>query len=431
MQEIHVADEPSDPELVVRLWDGMVVTADQNSGLRMWELSARSLVTSCSLDGTPTCLAIDEGNADEDLMHLAVGLTNGAFGIYRFDKRERRLQRIYGHVPSSNGALSAIAYSYPYLLTTTASQLLSLYTCAPLPANTEPGTGKDVLTGQDLAQVADAVPAVTEPQKISTPRLLASLKSHTAWPPLSIAIRPSSKRIIASIAYALPTYLNGWSVGLQELHLTPSGEIANSRLASALEQGFQPLLSTSALSPSNSPSSASSFSPQATPPPTGLTPPRRESRPTSLSYTHPYLLASHPDNTLTLYLVTSSATSLSIAPGTKLWGHTSSVSGAQVGGRGKAVSVSTRGNELRVWELEGGVSSAAQRRRLGAGEMSVMVRPENGLTSIGGDRNREGGGTEEDGEGTRSGWVSFDDEVVVVLNESGKGAQDLVVYDFT
>ena len=92
------------------------------------------------------------------------------------------------------------------------------------------------------------------------------------------------------------------------------------------------------------------------------------SKPTSLSYTHPYLLVAHPDNTLTLYLVTSTAQALSISAGSRLWGHTSSVSGAHVGGRGKAVSVSRRGDELRIWELEGGFASSAAKRRLAMGD---------------------------------------------------------------
>ena len=32
---------------------------------------------------------------------------------------------------------------------------------------------------------------------------------------------------------------------------------------------------------------------------------------------------------------------------------------------------------------------------------------------------------------TRKQWVGFDDEVVIVLQESGRGTQALMVYDFT
>ena len=162
----------------------------------------------------------------------------------------------------------------------------------------------------------------------------------------------------------------------------------------------------------------------------------------SLSYSHPYLLASHPDNTLTLYLVTSTSSSLSISPGSRLWGHTSSVSGAHVGGRGKAVSVSSHGDELRVWELEGGMASSTVRKRLVTRELSVRIRPEEGFSSknldvLSNAISQRGPGLGlalehkfEDLSVTR-GWVGFDEENVIVLREKSQGSQALVVYDFS
>ena len=161
-------------------------------------------------------------------------------------------------------------------------------------------------------------------------------------------------------------------------------------------------------------------------------------KPTSLSYSHPYLLASHPDNTLTLYLVQSTETALSIGDRSRLWGHTSSVSGAHVGDRGKAVSVSAHGDEIRVWELEGGLGSSSSRKRVAAGEASVQVRPEKKAmadgTLIYSERNLALGdalGTDMDELSTTKGWVGFDEEKVVVLREKGLGTQALVVYDFS
>jgi WD40 repeat protein len=152
-----------------------------------------------------------------------------------------------------------------------------------------------------------------------------------------------------------------------------------------------------------------------------------------MSYSHPYLLAAHPDNTLTLYLVNSTSKALSISHGTRLWGHTSSVSGAHVGTRGKAVSVGRLGDELRVWDLEGGMGSAASRKRSLNGDLSVRVQPlkttqdandvEFGLRSA-----LEQG---FDDETVSRGWVGFDEQNVIVLREKREGCQSLVVYDFT
>jgi hypothetical protein len=160
----------------------------------------------------------------------------------------------------------------------------------------------------------------------------------------------------------------------------------------------------------------------------------------------------HPDNTLTLYLVSSTAESLSISPGSRLWGHTSSVSGAHVGGRGKAVSVSRRGDELRVWELEGGFGSLSARKRLAVGGLSVRLQPEvrkadisdttlagidlvNNRTSV--DPETTNIASPDDLEADADeltltrGWIGFDEENVVVLKEQSQGRQALVVYDFT
>ncbi len=135
-----------------------------------------------------------------------------------------------------------------------------------------------------------------------------------------------------------------------------------------------------------------------------------EPGPTTLSYTHPYLLASLPDNTLVLWLCTSNASSLTISPGIRLWGHTSGISDAEITSRGKAVSVSKLGEEMRVWELEGRSTNRF-------GGMSVEIRPD------------QLAGKEISWDERRN-WVGFDDEMVIVLKEKG-GRESLMVYDFT
>jgi len=62
-------------------------------------------------------------------------------------------------------------------------------------------------------------------------------------------------------------------------------------------------------------------------------------------------------------------------------------------------------------------------------ERSVRIRPESK------DEDRDGMVREierhkEESEASKR-WVGFDDEMVIVLKESGKGTQALMVYDFT
>ena len=420
VRETKVADQPSVPSMLVRLHGNIVFTAEAKDGLRAWCMAGEPRLLAIipfppenephKPLPTPTSLAVDMSISSTEETGIAVGFADGGFGVYTFDKLRPALALQYLHAPSSNGTISAVAYASPYLLTMTEAQLLSLYMF-----NT-PNPQADI-------------PA------IGAPRLLSSLKSHTAWPPLSLSIRVSSASIFASIAYAMPTYLAGWSVGLQEMLLTAEGEIMESRLASAQPQGFQPLSISDEETRSPSPTPRARMSPLR-----GreqIETYTRPCKPTSLSYAHPYLLAAHADNTLTLYMVTSNAGELTIGPGRRLWGHTSSVASAHVGDRGKAVSVSKRGNELRVWELEGGITSQGSKRRSAFAdglERSVQVRAEPRASVQ--DQNVEVSldprSKQKDPDmAVTKGWVAFDEEKVVILREEQRGAQALVVFDFT
>lgn len=416
--EIPLSEAPPVPPILVHLHDGTIYTVDSIAGLRAWSTKKdRSLLANTSLEqdaeqtrSVPTSLAVDADERTSLTQRVAVGFEDGSFAVYSLDVSTMKFTRIYTHPASSNGMLSALSFASPYLLTMTGLQLLSLYRFPNEPQ------------GAYTQEILDP------------PRLLYSLKSHTVWPPLSLSIRPSSQNIVASIAYALPTYFSGWSVGIQEMRITAEGKLLDSRLASADHPGFQSLSSSWSFPPS--PGGASD-------PGTPVTSVPICSKPTSLSYSHPYLLSSHPDNTLTLYMVTSTTSSLNIGPGTRLWGHTSSVSGAHVGGRGKAVSVSSRGDELRVWELEGGMTSSASRKRNPSGELSIRIKPEKrapattDLAPLPKDGNHHGPGLglalerSLDELAMTKGWVGFDEEQVIILRERNEGSQALVVYDFT
>lgn len=414
VNEIEVSEQPAVPPILVQMSEGVIYMADKADGLRAWAAKGeRKMVAQRHFDSDqsispPTSLAV-ESDLDHQSSRVVVGFEDGAYEVYVLDQRKARFCHLYKHPPSSNGVVSAVAIAWPYVATMTATQQLSLYGFKDKPAN-------DIL---------------------DPPRLLHSLRSHTVWPPLSTSLRTTTSSITISVAYALPTYLSGWTVGIQEVRVTPSGNLLDSRLASAIDHHYRPLaFATPPMMHHLTPPAIGSLATSST-----LELRHIHSKPTSLSYTHPYLLVSHPDNTLTLYLVTSTTDTLSISAGSRLWGHTSSVSGAHVGGRGKAVSVSRRGDELRVWELEGGFASSAAKKRLAHGDLSVRIRPEAqsppsnqaGLDLVNqamSSRSANACASEHDLTLTR-GWIGFDEENVVVLKELSQGRQALVVYDFT
>lgn len=429
MSQVEIAREPTLPSPLVRLHGNIVITVDTTSGLQAWIMKGQQrLLAGLKLEvgyadderpATPTSIAIDDANNADGFARIAIGFSNGGFGIYALHEQERRFSCIYLHESSTNGGISSIAYASAYIVTMTETQRLSLY-CFPT-----------VYTDNDL---------MSRGRVLDSPRLLLSLKSQTTWPPLCLSIRISSSIILASIAYTVPTYMSGWSVGLQELRLTLDGQIIQSRLTTAMNQGFSPLFpspsrsrSSGAGTPSTNGESESSDS----------TPTSSLTEPTSLSYSHPYLLVSHPDNTLTLYMVSSTETELNIGAGNRLWGHTSSVTGAHVGDRGKAVSVSSHGGEIRIWELEGGITSKSSKRRIAAYQTSVQVRPERTTDHRDDPEHTDSDGTEHivsfrsrladvaSQVGRMKGWVGFDEEKVVVLSEEEEGPQALVVYNFS
>ena len=402
--ETEIAEQPPTPPLLLRLHDEVVIIADVEHGLRAWTLKGQDrFIASSSLRQPgeerppPTAMAIDMTASLDGRMSLSLGFADGGFSIYTLDRNKKVFQHQYTHAPSSNGTLTAIAFSSPYLLTMTLEPRLSLYTFGEQPETPERITDR-------------------------SPRLLSSLKSHTAYSPLSLTLRLTASAIIASIAYTIPSWSLRWSIGIQELRLALDGTILDSRIASAVNRRVKP-----ATFDINNNFGQNDEDYDVSDNMVAFSPSVPSSKPTSLSYNHPYLLTAHADNTLILYMVTSTTNDLIIDLGGRLWGHTSSVSGAHVGDRGKAVSVSTKGNELRVWDLEARGAPRGARKRALRDQVSVQVHPathERGFPRTLWD-------LEKESDEVSKGWIAFDDEKVVLLKEKMHGAQAVVVYDFT
>lgn len=447
-------------KMLVKVVEGLAVTADKACGLRAWDLKTREVMAQARLqddrqegeDTPPSCLAIDDRHSGKGTLEVAVGFSNGSFGVWKLVIQDKILQRLYRHEPSSNGELMGMAYSHPYLLTATGSVLISLYTFdvpeIPDPSSERPHNAKDERTRQESK-------AQPSGHSLPAPYLMTSLKSNSSDPPLALSIRRTAGITIASIAYTF-FMRQGCSIGIQDLHITAHENPKccpniTTRLAytTPFDTGTRPIpppprSASSSLSlrrgannrhPVPSSSLKSSSHPTASPSSSSSSQHRRittigahinnnasalplanHRAPTSLCYTHPYLLATLPDNTLLLHLCTSTSSTLKISPGIRLWGHTSGISDAEITARGKAVSVSSRGQEMRVWELEGRTTTSGWRSR------SVEVRPGAGA--------RGDGGAVDHWEERRN-WVGFDDEMVIVLKEDKGGRESLLVYDFT
>lgn len=409
-------------QTMVKVVDGLAVTVDGTSGLRAWDLKTRRLIAQADLGNNketnqPSCLAVDDLLLNTGRLDVAVGFEDGTFAIWKLEVKTGRIGILYQHAKNYFGELVAIAYAHPYIFTASRLGFISLFSFEHPDDGTASTRESDIgpENGVRRSSVAEAGETVPPPgSQFTQPRLLTSLKSHTTRPPLALSVRRMATSVIASIAYTFDA-VGGWSIGIQDLDIRPSGsatpDIVTSRVAYTLPTQTR---RSATSSPSSSPSHSRARSPIPLEP--------EEDGPIRLCYSHPYLLATLPDNTLVLHLCTSTASSLSISPGIRLWGHTSGISDAEITPRGKAVSISTRGDEIRVWELEGRVSGS-----------SVEVRPRR--PSDDGERRTEMKGPATprivaDLNDTKN-WVGFDEEMVVVLKEARDGRESLMVYDFT
>jgi len=445
VEELVIGDDggKGGGRMVAKVVEGIAITADGVSGLRAWDLKSRKLLARVGMglreEGVaPSCIAIDEKQPDEKVMDIAVGFSDGSFGVWRFFTSKNRLEERYRHEKSSNGGLVAMAFSYPFLLTATESVLISLYTFdlpdeTGVTATDQPDSGGGP---RDSGGIDDHGTGKQRQGHLPPPYLLTSLQSHTSRSPLALSIRKTAATTIATIAYTFSTW-QGWSIGVQDLHIRPANgiikaapEITTSRIAytTPMDTGHVLRLPpTHQATPRRRNTRILGVRPSVQTPTTPI-PPSPEPGPTSLCYTHPYLLATLPDNTLILHMCTSNPSSLSISSGIRLWGHTSGISDAEITARGKAVSVSKRGEEMRVWELEG--------RSSGMGGRSVEIKPGQPLSTAT-LSNRETNGLGLDGNSIgydweeQRNWVGFDDEMVIVLKEKKGGGESLMVYDFT
>ncbi|KAH6688969.1 F-box domain-containing protein, partial [Plectosphaerella plurivora] len=380
VEELDVGGtSPPTKKTLVKIVEGIAVTADTASGLRAWDLKTKALLAQVDLRddddqrSCPTCLGVDEQALEEGGLDICLGFVDGSFGVWRLDLASSTILLRQRHAKSSNGELVGIAYRHPYLLTATEAVLISLYDFdqsqrkrrqAAIAARGRLGLGYDSDWTESETEDEQGRD-FSKPRRLPVPILVTSLKSHTSRAPLALSIRGITGSVVASIAYTFAT-LEGWSIGIQDLHIGQlrSGESAVSSTRLAYTMPVVTARPSSPVTPTRQPSATSSTRPrqphESSPSPVTF----QGGGPRTLCYTHPYLLATLPDNTLILHVCTSNAAALDVSPGIRLWGHTSGISDAEITARGKAVSVSCRGEEIRVWELEGR-----------AGGKSIEIRP--------------------------------------------------------
>lgn len=370
------------PVALARACGGKLYTVDLTHGLRVWRKGG--ILHSCPLtqQSAPTALAVVVEERDT---RISVGHENGIVSLFRFDGTT-----VVPEIDSTQvegPSVEAIAVSWPYILTLSASRTISL-----LQRTSEPD---------------------------SPVRSLATLHSDSLLAPAALSLRKTKTTLIAGICYAFNRFNAGWCLGLQEIRMDLHGTMKKNRTTTSMGTAMSESLHPSKISRFTSRSASTS--------PFSLHPELMRS-PNSLSYCGCYILAGLPDNTLMVYTVSSTDEKLEIGVGRRLWGHTSAISAAEVTSTGKAVSISSTSDEMRYWELEELLVSSSLRKTstpikshaLGILSEAITLRG-NGI----GLALREV--KEEDRLHRRC--VSFDDEQAIVVGERG-GEQILSCFDF-
>ena len=395
--EVEVATPPA-PPVLAKVHKGLVFTVDARAGLRVWSqnLPSKDLQAQIDLQNLmePTSLAVD-GRAG--VVDIIVGFQNGYFRLYRLSS-DKSLTLQLEHQGDADTPITSTALSMPYAVTMSSDRHIHLYHLI------------DEQSGQR--------------QEWSI-FVLTSLHADSPLHPASLALRCVSNTVIATISYAFNRLAAGWCLGLQEIRVGAANGEIQSRTTSNIET---PIDARYRGTSKWEISSRSAFSTPLSSP--FALQPHLKSAPSCLSYSHPFLLASLSDNTIMSYIVTSDDTRLEISSGKRLWGHTSAVSGAEVSSRGKAVSVSAKGEEIRVWELEDALTT------VGRGKSSTQVRPTHPVLDVMAAVAKRGNGLglalqemERELAFTRR-WVGFDDEQVVIMGERDD-RQIMGCYDFS
>jgi len=388
---------PSNPGLLMQMVNGTIFTVDEVDGLQAWNKDCHGGKKAASkwpeMDMrpwtfSPLSLAVNGSPSSKNTTLLAVGSKNGGFAIFSLDHISWEFRLVHQKQYPKNRPISAIALTFPYLAAMMENKSILIH---------------KLDSDQD--------------DKLSS-TLLHTFQAQNILSPVALSIRILPSSVIVSAAFAILSYSQSWTIGIQEVSICPTTDtILDSRLSSA--DTFR----------------ASTTHDQS----------RSSAGPTTLSYNHPYLLSTHADNTLNLWLVTSTKAALTIDPARRLWGHTSEVSGATIDNKGKAVSVTKRGDDVRVWNLEANVRRKNARkpdRYAYLGEYDHMldrglsIRPchevDNADCSVSLSCKIKVYNHSDSQAcfNLARGYIGFDEENVVLLRENTQKGQSLMVYNF-
>ncbi|PHH49614.1 hypothetical protein CFIMG_003514RA [Ceratocystis fimbriata CBS 114723] len=404
--------------------NGLIGIVSSNHGLRVFSIKERLFIAETPLlDGVPTSLSLDFTLTDSHQPLVVVGFEKGAFAVWKLERRsESYLKLVLRHDAKEGiGSINKIDCSFPYVIANVSPDRVQIF---------------------DIGGAFDATRGTLD-SPVARPTLVSTLRGNYNRIGSFSTRHHSASSTTISIAFSSSS-VHGWCIGLQELHIKRQDGPDLPKVVLHSTRSFMRPAQTYA-------NTASAIVNGSVPSPA------LRQQPRSLDYSHPYLVATLPDNTLMLFISQSTEESLTITDGVQLMGSTSAIAGAGITSRGKAVSISKYTDELRVWDLEAlGLLMASQameiskmprspklnHRRIsttGVGRTrdwtalsmaeNTLVRPRPGCK-----KTMPIAHAHEDSwcewKSDRF-WTGFDDEYVAVLKILEDGTEALTLYDFT
>ena len=389
MQSLDVSQPPTAPT-IIKIHDGVTFEAAP-AGLRAWTnrkastpLASEPFTPDNDNVPIPTAMSLD---ASCDILRLGVGFSDSSFRCYEYSDASGFAQYCAPqHCLDQHEPVVALAMNFPYVFALVGNSNFLLKQLYP----------KNSPQSEAWEEIA----------------WLQAGRRHACIP--SLTLRRFEGEVAASIAYTFELVGGtSWCLGIQELRASHSSNNSPKKRFSSGNDTTHRKTMGWVLRTFDAWTPAFPLHPAV------------DSRPKALSYSHPYLLAALPDNTMMVYLVTSTFDRLSLSDGSRLWGHTSGISSSEVNGRGKAVTTSIKGGEVRVWDLEGLARGQWQSKT------STPLVPTPDSTAVSRYSVVSAKESPEDDQlaFTKS-WIAFDDEQVLVLGER-RHERTLERYDFT
>jgi len=242
-------------------------------------------------------------------------------------------------VPYTQSPLIACALHFPVLVTCTEDFELSIYFI-------------------DYIQDANILfSSLTEDEKLVEQvecRLVHQLRSFVCWAPIEISVEcittdsaqctsmnyDSQDSWKAIVAYSVPLYGDGWTVGIQEIKFSAT-RLISTRHCSSLPS-FIPILSENNFTDDIE---QFSFAPI-----------------TTITYNAGQLVTAHCDNTLQVYYVLEQGKKLECRHKCTLYGHTGSVMSVALDEHGKLITGSMD-HSIKIWDLGWNLVKNSERRK--------------------------------------------------------------------